>query len=133
MNTEKTTMSARLLGAARTTAVLTGIGLTVLAAGPAFAGHVTLPLDQVDTVAANDTNIYHLTFDDTEMATLEANDFGTGDIDMYVYDQYGHRVDFDDLPDGDPLCIWTPDRTQVFTVDIVNRTNHTIAYQLTSN
>lgn len=133
MNTEKTTMSARLLGAARATAVLSGIGLALLTAGPAFAGHVTLPLNQWDTVAANDTNIYHLTFDDTEAAVLDADGLGAGDIDMYVYDQYGNRVDFDALADSNPLCIWTPDETQVFTVHVVNRTAVPITYHLTSN
>ncbi len=114
-------------------AILAGIGLAVLAAGPVRAGHVSSPIGHYDTVPADDTDTYHLTFSAGHPAELEANDFGSGDIDLFVYDADGDLVDQDTMSDGDPMCFWTPSVTQTYTVHLVNRTGHAISYELTSN
>ena len=49
------------------------------------------------------------------------------------YDDNGDHVDFDALADDDPICVWTPRSTQLFTVHIVNCSGFPITYHLTSN
>ena len=126
--------SALTLGLKKTTAVLSAAALcATLLLAPAHAGRTLGPADQVETVTAADTDIYRITFTGGERATIEAEGYGSGDIDMYVYDEDGVRVDFDALSDNNPMCFFTPDYTQQFTIHIVNCSSHAVDYHLTTD
>jgi hypothetical protein len=71
-------------------------------------------------VSAHSTNVYHMEFYGGATARIEVDGDNDTDLDVYVYNEYGQLVasDTDELD----LCIvrWTPRRTGLYRIEVVN-------------
>ena len=68
-----------------------------------FAGATSGRISQVDRVDAYSTNTYRVLFNGGDVARIEINGDNDTDLDLYVYDQFGNLVAFDN--DELDLCI----------------------------
>lgn len=99
---------------------------------PAHAGTVYGPFHpRVQMIAAHGVREYTFTYWGSETAAVLAD--ANGDVDIYVFDSRGNLVTFDDELDWIPLCEWTPSRRQVYTIQIVNRENYPVQFDLDTN
>jgi hypothetical protein len=58
-----------------------------------------------------------------ETATVYVEGDGSTDLDLYVFDQYGQLVAYDDDNTDDCLARWVPARTGFYRIVIVNRSD----------
>jgi len=87
----------------------------------AFAGAQGGPRRDTVTIKANSTITYRpITFVGGELARVEVIGDGSSDLDLYIYDEDGVLVTFDDALDDTPLCTWRPRFTQQYTLKVVN-------------
>jgi hypothetical protein len=123
----------KLVGVGLSAVMTLGLWLAVGAHQPANAGAVGGPkrTTSLQRVRAKGTHTYDIRFRADEVAEVWAD--GDGDIDMFVYDEDGRRVDFDDDPDGIPVCSFVPRWTQTFTIKIVNCEDYSVDYRLRTN
>ena len=75
----------------------------VTLSGVSFAGATSGRISQVDRVEAYSTNTYRVLFDGGDTARVRVNGDNDTDLDLYVYDQFGTLVAFDN--DELDLCI----------------------------
>lgn len=114
------------------TLTLLGLSLSLTNIAPAVADSVDGPTDgHSDSVRARTTDVYHVSFYGGEEAMIGAT--GEGDIDILVYDASGKLVAKDVASDDTPVCVWTPKRTQKYTIKVVNNENYRVGYVLLSN
>ena len=119
----------------RASLVITGLGvLTFLSAPliPAMAGVVGGARVTNETIYARGSDVYHFTFRGGVPARVVAHADGE-DIDMYVYDEGGHLITKDTLPDDTPVCTWTPCWTGSFTIKIKNCEDSDVRYAIRTN
>lgn len=55
---------------------------------------------------------------------------GNGDISLFIYDELGHLVAQDAAYDTSPVCLWRPQKTQVYIIKVVNNEDCRIDYEL---
>ena len=114
------------------TLALLGLSLSLTTLAPVSADSKDGPTDgHRDSVRANTTDVYHITFYGGEGAMVGAT--GNGDIDIMVYDSSGKLVAKDVEDDDTPVCTWTPRRTQRYTIKVINNEDYRVAYTLLSN
>jgi hypothetical protein len=113
------------------TALLLGLGLVTLAHAPADAGAIPGPRAVREQVLAGDTDVYHVWFEGGELAIVRA--VGDGDIDMEILDANGLLIASDYEDDQVPVCTFTPRRTGLFTIRIVNSDDYDVDYVLRTN
>ncbi len=88
---------------------------------------------RVDTVQAGDTDVWTLTLSAGVNHHIVVDGDGDTDLDIYLYDENGNLLDYDD--DLTDYCIVdvTPRWTGTFTLKIVNRGNVWNRYVLTTS
>lgn len=117
-------------GSARLTLALMITLLIMTTPVPSFAQQVHV---RVDYVPAHSTNTYHWTFVGRELEVLAVSGDGDSDLDLYVYDEYGHLVGKDDDDSDDCLVVFTPRWTGTFTIKVVNRGGYGNKYRIGTN
>lgn len=73
-----------------------------------------------DTVDANGVNRYQITFVGGLLAQVYVCGDGDTDLDLYVYDQNGNLIVYDEYADDECLVQWIPTRTGPFIIEIIN-------------
>lgn len=91
------------------------------------------PGRQVDRVAANSTDTYVLAFKSGIPAEIFVSGDGDTDLDLYIYDENGNSIAYDDDYSDDCYVCWTPAWTGKFVVQIVNRGSVYNQYVLLTN
>lgn len=86
-----------------------------------------------DLVRGNSTNVYHWTFVGHEWEVLFVSGDGSGDLDLYVYDENGKLVAKDDDNSDDCLVRFMPRWTGSFTIKVVNRDRYANKYTIGTN
>lgn len=112
---------------------VTAAGIAALLFGMpwAQAGAVYGPWCFDALIGARQTKVYRQSFRGGELAKVEA--FGDGDIDIYVRDAQGRLVVSDNLEDDEPLVLWTPPATQMYTIEVVNCENYVVDFHYDTN
>lgn len=98
---------------------------------PAEAGREGGASETHEQVRAGYTDVYTIRFCCDERAVVRAR--GDGDIDMFVYDQYGNLICKDEDYDSIPVCSFTPRRAGPFTIRIKNCEQYPVDYVMTTN
>lgn len=86
-----------------------------------FAGRVGGSIAATDIVGARSSKYYVETFRGGEVARVAVVGDGDTDLDLYIYDENGNLIDYDDSLSGNCICEWTPKWTGKFTIKVVNR------------
>lgn len=84
-------------------------------------GSVNGPSRHYDTVAANSTDTYNISFVAGELAEILVSGDGDTDLDLYVYDSNGNLIEKDADYSDDCYVRWVPKWTGRFIVKVVNR------------
>jgi hypothetical protein len=87
----------------------------------------------VDTVNADSTDVYRITFRGGEQAVIGAESRYGEDIDIVVQDENQHEICRDTSSDGVPVCIWTPRWTGQFIIKVKNPTHRSVRYSMVTN
>ena len=90
-------------------------------ASVAIAGAVGGPKVQRTEVQAFATDVYRVAFHGGELAVVTVIGDGDTDLDLYIYDQFGNLVTFDDGPTDNCVVSWVPRQTGYYTIKVVNR------------
>jgi hypothetical protein len=88
--------------------------------GSATRGAVGGPREGIEVVAAQGTVTYKLPFRANEIATIFVSGDGSTDLDMYVYDENGILVGYDEENSDDCLVRLSPKWTGSFTIVVKN-------------
>jgi hypothetical protein len=88
---------------------------------PRTRGAVGGPRIGIYSVDAYSTHIFTVDFRGGELASVALSGDGDTDLDLYVYDEYGNLMDYDDDYTDDCIAIWAPSRTAPFTIRVRNR------------
>lgn len=104
-----------------------------VAKNEAHRGLLGGPGRRVDRVAANSTDFYVLAFKYGVPAEIFVSGDGDTDLDLYVYDENGNLITYDDDYSDDCYVCWTPAWTGNFVVKIVNRGSVYNQYVLLTN
>ena len=91
--------------------------------GTATRGALGGPKEGMEVVAARSTDSYKLAFRAGEPATVFVSGDGSTDLDMYVYDENGNLIDYDEGNSDDCLIRWNPKWTGSFIIKIRNLGN----------
>jgi hypothetical protein len=78
------------------------------------------PVRRCDTVNGNTTDIWRITFRGGEPAYVAVSGDGDTDLDLYVYDENGNLITYDNSYGDDCLVSFTPRWTGVFIIKIKN-------------
>ncbi|MGB5710922.1 MAG: hypothetical protein WBM44_08420 [Waterburya sp.] len=99
----------------------------------ASRGKVGAPIRHADTVQAETTDIYIITFEGGRIARIGVDGDNDTDLDCYLYDEYGNPVSRD--ADYSDTCFmqWTPRWTGKYTLRIKNRGRVYNRYYLLTN
>lgn len=89
--------------------------------GSTTRGAVGGPKRGASTVNAYSTDSYVCKFWSNELAEVAVIGDGDCDLDLYIYDEYGHLVASDTDYTDQCICRWVPSWTGAFTIKIVNR------------
>lgn len=81
-------------------------------------------------VAGHSADVYNVKFRDGESAIVAMTSDGDTDLDLYVYDEKGNLICQDTDCTDSPICEWTPARTGLFRIKVVNRGNVFSTYEL---
>jgi len=115
------------------TSLLAG-ALVTLSLSPVLAGAVGGPKHSgAQTVQADGTDTYHIRFRGQEEASVVAVAADGEDIDLDIYDEDGDLIASDHDPDSTPVCLFTPDETQEYTIKVRNCMHHDVDYALATN
>jgi len=116
------------------TAGLTALMMScVIGSSFGAAGALQGPILHSDTVNAYATDVYTITFKRGELARVGVVGDGYTDLDLYIYDENGNLIDFDDDSTATCLCEWVPKWTGKFTIKIKNRGSVYSDYVLATN
>jgi len=96
-------------------------------------GRVGGPGKTVSKVAARGTDSYTIKFWRGELAEIYLSGDGDTDLDLYVYDESGNLIDWDDDYTDDCYVSWVPRWTGSYVVKVVNRGRVYNRYVLVTN
>ena len=112
-----------------------GIALSIGLSGEtaAHAGSTRGPGDHWDSVDPHSTDVYVITFEGLESATISVRGDRSTDLDCYVLDENGGSIVEDS--DGTDFCLlqWTPRWTGPFKLKIKNRGSVSNIYRMQTN
>ena len=91
------------------------------------------PARSVETVLANDKDIYTVAFKGDELARVAVLGDGHADLDLYVYDENGHMIAKDNDDTAACAVEWTPAWSGPFTVKVANNGKVNSDYILLTN
>lgn len=113
--------------------LLGSVAVVLMFGACALAGAVGGPERGASRVDAYSTNTHTVVFRGGECARVIVSGDGDTDLDLYVYDECGNRVAFDD--DCTDYCVasWVPRWTGRFTIRVVNRGSVYNRYTITTN
>jgi hypothetical protein len=104
------------------------------ALSPAFAGRMPDPGADHQFLGANQSMTYpNEWFRGGDLAAITINGDGSSDLDVYVYDQYGHLIVSDTAAGDHCFVTFTPRWTGPFTIRVVNAGNVGDIYDLETN
>jgi hypothetical protein len=103
------------------------------ALGTATRGAVGGPKSGMERVEAFATNTYTINFQAGKLAEVYVSGDGDTDLDLYVYDQNGSLIDFDEDWNDECLVRWVPNRTGPFTIVVKNLGRVWNRYYITTN
>jgi hypothetical protein len=114
--------------------LLTALLLSLLA-GVTWAGStVGSRIWREQSLESRSYRKYYVEFQEGEEARAGAiAQYDNSDIDMEIYDEGGCPVTSDRLTDARPVCIWTPDSTQVYTIKIINCERYDLKFHMVTN
>lgn len=92
-----------------------------LSEGSVSRGRVGGPGRTVTKVAAGGTDTFTIKFWKNELAEILVSGDGDTDLDLYVYDENGNVIEYDDDYSDDCYVSWIPKWTGTFIVKVVNR------------
>lgn len=101
--------------------------------GSSTRGAVGGPRYQVDKIGANGTFIYQLAFRGNELAEILVCGDGDTDLDLYVYNQAGQLIAWDERYGDDCYVAFIPYRQETFTIMVKNRGRVWNRYQIATN
>lgn len=96
-------------------------------------GAVGGPKYATDCVRAGATDIYRVSFRAGERAEIAVVGDGDTDLDLYIYDENGNLITYDNDYTDRCYCIFTPRWTGSFTIKIVNRGHVMNCYVIRTN
>ena len=91
------------------------------------------PRTTYDTVLAQSSDVYNITFNEGELAEIAVVGDGDTDLDLHVYDQYGNRICSDTDPSDRNYCSWIPSWTGDFRITVENHGRVYNNYRLATN
>jgi hypothetical protein len=112
-------------------ALIAAAGLAASLPKPAAAGAVGGPKIARTSARARGVDRFSCSFRAGRPARVWAT--GNGDIDLKVYDEYGHLIASDTARDGAPGVGWTPRWTGRFTIRVINNERYRVHYVLRTN
>ena len=115
---------------------LTIIATVLIAAATPFFAHAGAKggsQTNITHVNANSSDRYEIFFRAGEEACILVTGDGDTDLDLYVYDEDGDLVAYDDDYTDTCLVEWTPPYTQKYEIRIVNRGNVYNNYAIITN
>jgi len=101
--------------------------------GRTYAGLPRGPKNGTETVAALGSVSYRLTFRANQLAQVYVFGDGTTDLDLYIYDQDGNLIDYDDDWSDECMVLWVPKLTGQFTIVVKNLGRVWNRYYITTN
>lgn len=113
--------------------LLSSVAVVLILGGTVLADAVGGPKSGTHVVDGNSTDTFTVVFRGGDCARVIVSGDGDTDLDLFVYDQSGNRVAFDD--DDTDFCVasWVPRRTGRFTIRVVNRGGVYNRYTITTN
>jgi hypothetical protein len=96
-------------------------------------GRVGGPGHAVARVEAFSKVSYDIHFRGGEFATVIVAGDGDTDLDVFVYDENGHLIAFDDDPTDDCVATWTPIWTGRFRIEVRNLGLVSNRFEITTN
>lgn len=91
------------------------------------------PLWDSDIAYGNGGAIYHITFDGGRLAEVFVSSLNGADFDLYIYDDRGNLLCYDERYNDDAYGFWYPSRTGRYTIQIRNRSYYNAAYMMYTN
>src|ERR1051325_654969 len=99
-----------------TAMTILALALTVSSAAPGFAGAVGGSQYNYFRLYANRYNDFSVTFRGGEVARVSLSGDGSTNLDLYIYDQYGRLIVYDNDYGDDCFVQWLPYYTATFTI-----------------
>ena len=96
-------------------------------------GAVGGPKYDVHKVNARSTDTFIIIFRANERASVIVSGDGDTELDLYVYDENGNLIDYDEDYSDDCIVNWVPEWTGKFTINVVNRGNVYNRYAIGTN
>jgi len=78
------------------------------------------PAIEYESVNASSSDYYNVRFNGGEVAMVVVSGDGDTDLDLYIYDQYGHLVTKDTDLSDDCVVRWVPEWTQTYKIKVKN-------------
>lgn len=100
---------------------------------PSFAGAVGGSRYNNYRLYANCYNTFGVAFHGGEIARVFVSGNGSTNLDLYVYDQYGRLIVYDNNYGDDCFVEWFPIYTTTYTIKIVNRGFYHNDYEISTN
>jgi hypothetical protein len=107
--------------AAGDTALLEWADKVESSAGGQTRGAVGGPREGISSVVGGDSMIYKLPFRAGEPATVFVSGDGSTDLDLYVYDENGNLIGYDEDYSDDAIVRWNPRWTGSFIIEVKNQ------------
>ena len=107
--------------------------LALIKAAGEVRGRVGGPASHTDTVNANHTDRYTITFRGGEEVIVIVNGDGDTDLDLFIYDENGNFITSDTDSTDNCVCTFNPRWTGSFTIKIKNYGNVYNRYVLITN
>lgn len=102
-------------------ALISNVEAKMIAAEEGTRGEVSGAIEHYDRIESRATDTYILTFRAHELAEIAVIGDGDTDLDLYVYDENGNRIVYDEAYSGNCYVSFSPLWTGKFIVRIVNR------------
>jgi hypothetical protein len=83
-------------------------------------GQVRGPTTHYDAVLAGRTDVYRIVFEGDETAAVYVKGDYDTDLDLFVYDENHNYICSDEDYTDETLCVWEPDWTGPFRIEIKN-------------
>lgn len=106
---------------------------TISSVAPGFAGAVGGSRYQTYRLYAYRYSNFSVAFRGGEIARVYVSGDGSTDLDLYIYDQYGRCVAYDNDYGDECLVRWVPAYTAVYTIQVVNRGCYANDYEISTN